>query len=119
MLAGVIASAGVYEMVVVAPIQEEQQTYLTGSQALYGVLIEAEDTIDSCQEIISDLADLHGGYFDAYRDSRDAVDNFFDRYHFAAGDAAYLYAQLYAQDDAMSSAQSRYLASSLDSCNLD
>jgi len=119
MLVGVIASAGVYELVVVAPIKDEKQTYLTGSQALYGVLIEAEDTIETCQEIISDLADLQGGYSDAYHESRDAMDDFFDRYHFAAGNASYLYAQLYAQDDAISSAQSQYLASSLDSCYLD
>lgn len=106
LLLGVVATSGIYAVTNVASLRSDLAVSTAVGLYLQGNLEEANLAMEACQETVSTVADTMSSYADAYAASRDAVDNFFDRYHFAAGDADYLYANLYLQDDSVSSAAS-------------
>ncbi len=90
----------------VSDLRSELQGTKAAALYLHDSLDQAESTIEACQATVNSVSDTMTGYSDAYEASRQAIDHFFDRYNFAAGDANYLYANLYMQDDAISSASS-------------
>lgn len=99
LVVGGLAVSGVYEAGVVPK--------LTGNaDALATVLGDALGVVDACQTALTLTSDTVLEISDQYEAARAATDDFFDRYSYQAGDATYLYANLFATDDGVSSALS-------------
>lgn len=108
LILGIAATAGIYETTVVSRLKHDLIVYQGAAYVNRERVEEAWATIESCQRTVNVLFSITSDYSDAYDRNRDAVDNFFDRYNFAAGDANYLYALLYAGDGDMLTAASKY-----------
>jgi hypothetical protein len=91
LVVGIAATAGIYESVVVSRLQSELKGAEAAAAYLRDSLDTAKTTIESCQQTVDAVSSAMTGYSDAYDASRQAINNFFDRYNFAAGDADYLF----------------------------
>jgi hypothetical protein len=103
---GIAGTAGLYESTVVSRLQNQAVDSEDEAADLQAKLDKADSVIKSCQQSVGAIAIAGADYTAAYDANRDAVTNFFDRYNFARGDTAYLFAILLEQDDAMSTAKS-------------